>query len=351
MNNNEYEEQLKEDALAEEKRDMDLVWRKMVKAVLSTTRIDPNTRGKQLEMFIPFTGEVTDEHIRALQSSNYGLSFISFIELWKSRLAPKQWDDIDQGAELFRRLSTTTASCFREIQHYEKEGKRLTDEEILRAVPFLTTDYWDSNHSNFGVNEVSEQLNLYLTSGMEWDHIDKSLLRMCVRRAYDVEQAKKKSLSAQLTERWFDESSVFGFFVSIALRVTGYVLPELIAFVVVAGIFLWSINNLDSSNHPFIAFLGLLYVAISVVSMGTREIRHTLKRIVRPPYPEWNEIDPFVDADLYALNQAVNHLSAPHTNLRLAREQLIRLQNTELQFPVQLLTFIDRAISKGEHYW
>jgi hypothetical protein len=38
-------------------------------------------------------------------------------------------------------------------------------------------------------------------------------------------------------------------------------------------------------------------------------------------------------------------------DLRLAREQLARLQSTDVDLPVQLLTLIDRAIAKGKDYW
>lgn len=356
MNNWEKEEKgLEVEALSEEKREMNEIWEAMVREVLSTTRIDPETKGKQLEMYVQFTGEVTVQHVRALQSSNYGLCFKKFLELWHSRGKSNELNDFAQGAELFGRLSTVTHSCFREIQHHEKGGKQLTDEEVLRKAQFLTTYYWDKNHSNFNVDDVSKQLSIYLASGMEWDHIDKSLLCMSVRRAYDVELAKGKTLSEQLTEKWFGEFSIFGIFVLMAVRFICFVIPRLIGFVIIVGVGLWSINNLDSSKHPILASLGLLWVSISAVSTfihyGTREIRHTLKRIVRPPYLKWTEMEPFIDADLYALNQAVNHFRVPHTNLRLVREQLVRLQNSDVQFPVQLLTLIDRAIWKGSHYW
>jgi hypothetical protein len=37
--------------------------------------------------------------------------------------------------------------------------------------------------------------------------------------------------------------------------------------------------------------------------------------------------------------------------LRLAREQLARLQSTDVDLPVQLLTLMDRAIAKGKDDW
>jgi hypothetical protein len=61
--------------------------------------------------------------------------------------------------------------------------------------------------------------------------------------------------------------------------------------------------------------------------------------------------DPSVNVDLWSLNKAVNAYRSGHINLRLVREQLSRLQNTEIRFPVQLLTLIDRSIAKGVHHW
>ena len=58
-----------------------------------------------------------------------------------------------------------------------------------------------------------------------------------------------------------------------------------------------------------------------------------------------------MNVDLWAMNRAVNTFRQGHINLRLVREQLARLQNTEIKLPVQLLTLIDRSIAKGVHYW
>lgn len=330
-------------------------WKQMARTILSTTRIDASTKGKNFELFVQFSGDITDDHVRSLQSSEYGRRFKSYIELWRSRPSRSGWADISHGVELFTKISTVTHSCFREVQHLEKSGKQLTDLEILKNAQFLTTRYWDKSHLNFEVNALAEQLNTYISSEMEWEYIGKTLLRMCVRRAYNVEFENGRSLSDIVSEKIFGSSSMVGIFATVILRILGYLTPRLIGIAIIVGVFLWSINNLDSSKHPILASLGLLFSVVSGVGTfiryGTKEIRDALERIVRPPHSKWNEFEPFIDADLYAIDQAINHFCTPHINLRLVREQLIRLQRSDVQIPVQFLTLVDRAISRGCHSW
>jgi hypothetical protein len=340
---------------AEDKMALEEAWKGLAIEVLSTSRVDPQTQGKSPELFTHFDGEITEKHIRALQSSNYGRCFREFLTLWEARSNKREYDDLELGMELFRRLSQVTHSVFREIQHYQKDRSPLSDEEVLSKAVFSTTYYWDSNHSNFNVFEVGEQLSCYLQSGFEWNHLEKCILRMSVRRAYDVEMAKGRSFSQNLAEKWFGKDSIGGALFWIFFRSIGFSIPKVIGLAISIGVFLWSMGNLEAGKHPLFAVLGLYWVAISVfgsvIHYGTREIRHNVRKLVRPPFFNWNQFEPFIDADLHAMNAAVNGWRVSHVNLRLVREQLTRLQISTIEFPIQLLTLIDRSIGKGCHYW
>lgn len=335
--------------------DMRDAWVMMVRSVLSTTRIDSSTKGMKFELFSEFLGDISDEHVSALQSSDYGRHFKIFISLWCSQSNNGVRHDISDGAELFMQISAITHSSYREIRHLEKAGKQLTEIDVLKKARFLTAYYWNREDSNFDVDALAEKLNAYLVSGIEWEYLDRMMLKMCVRRAYDVEAEKGKSFSNMISEKIFGSSSVAGACVLIVLRIFGYLLPRFIFVSVIVGVFLWSINNFDTNKHLFLAYFGLIFSVISgaatIISYGNKEIRKALRWIIRPPYSKWNEFEPFINADLYALDKSVNNFGAPHVNLRLAREQLIGLQKTEVQIPIQLLTLIDRAIAKGCHYW
>jgi hypothetical protein len=346
--------------LIEKKRALDDAWKTLARDVLSTCRVNPKIQGNPLEMFIPFDGKITEKHVRALQRSDYGQSFLTFLTLWDARPQTNDKVHFSDGVAFFQQLSQVTHSVFREIQHYQKDKPPLSDEEILRKAVFLTTYYRDSDHSNFDVIDVSEQLNIYLDSGIEWNHLEKCILQMSVRRAYDAEMANGKPLSEKLTEKWFGKSSMVGFVISLLLRAIGFLLPRLTTLAVNIWVLLWSVNNLTTGKHPVLALIGLYWVALSTCGtfmlFGTYEIRLNIRKLTRPPFAKWNELEPFIDADLHALNKAFNRrnlfqVNVPHINLRLVREQLTRLQNSTVEFPTQLLTLLDRSIAKGCHYW
>jgi hypothetical protein len=97
---------------------------------------------------------------------------------------------------------------------------------------------------------------------------------------------------------------------------------------------------------------GLVFVGITlpvaIIHHGTAEIRRLLKRSIDPT---WDPYEPRINADLRALDSTVNGFKDSHINLPLVREQLTRLQSTEIHIPVQLLTLIDRSIAKAVHAW
>lgn len=118
------------------------------------------------------------------------------------------------------------------------------------------------------------------------------------------------------------------------------------------AVVVWSLNHLKADASSIWAIIGLVFVGatvpISIIHYGTSEIRRLLKMIVDPT---WDPYEPRINDDLRALNAAVNGYRDQHINLRLVRNQLIRLQSTDIHIPVQLLTLIDRSIAKGAHCW
>jgi hypothetical protein len=130
------------------------------------------------------------------------------------------------------------------------------------------------------------------------------------------------------------------------MQLIGYVFPILFWLAIDAGIVLWALQHLDGDKSSVWAIVGLLWVAITVpatiIHYGTTEIRHFLHKIVQPG---WDRYEPSMNPDLHALNRAVNGYRNGHINLRLVRQQLIKLQNTEIKMPVQLFTLIDRSIA------
>jgi hypothetical protein len=136
-------------------------------------------------------------------------------------------------------------------------------------------------------------------------------------------------------------------------RILGFFIP----IVIYLGIDLWiiwaSLDHLSGEEFSYWAYVGLFYVAvtgiITLIHLGTHGTRKAIEALAKPTAPTSNT--PSMNVDLWAMNRAVNIHGNGHINLRLVREQLSRLQNTEIKFPVQLLTLIDRSIAKGAHYW
>jgi hypothetical protein len=54
-----------------------------------------------------------------------------------------------------------------------------------------------------------------------------------------------------------------------------------------------------------------------------------------------------LNVDFHVPNKAVNDYRNDYINLRLVRDQLIRLQNAEIKVPFQLITLINRSIATG----
>jgi len=337
---------------AAEKAELENAYRELVKDVLSNTRIDPKYKGKEVEFFAPYEGEVTNEQVAALKQSNYAHSFARFVQLWKN-LPEKNKPDLYEVTALFKALSSVTQSPYREIAHLEKDKGSLDQLDVLRKVRFLTTYSWSDRNAQFDVDALGEQLNSYLAVGMEWEFIDRTLLKMCIHRAVDEQRSKNKPVSKTMAESIFGKASVAGVLFEGLLRLVGALLPIVISFAINVAIVIWSLDHLSGDRWSIWAVVGLVYVAVTVASTaiyyGTTEMRHSLKKMIDP---RWNPYDaPSVNADLRALDKAVNAYRNEHINLRLVREQLVRLQNTEVKIPVQLITLIDRSIAKGQHYW
>jgi hypothetical protein len=337
----------------DEGRQLEEIWEEMARDVLSCTRIDPATKGAQFELFQKFEGEITAKHLSALKSSDYGRRFVEFLGLWKSRPVQSGWEQLPDAAEFYMRMSREVYASYREIKKLEKDGRSLSDEEVLRNAKFLNGFYWDRDSSNFYIDGVGELLNQYLSFGIRWRFFERTILSICVRRAIDVSNAREKPLSETLSEAVFGDKSVASVYAALFLRLFGMLVPKLVWFAIIVFVFLWASANASSS--AVLSGLGFVFVAIAVVGAsvyyGTDEIRRALVRLSSRPYPGWFEGMSFVDADLHGLDRTVNNYKCPHVNLRLVREQLARLQSTKCEMPVQLITLIDRAISENEHYW
>jgi hypothetical protein len=333
----------------DEKRHLDDAWKELVKSVLSSIRIDPKSRGKQFEFFLPYEGEVTPEQVKALQHGNYGNAFGHLLRLWKA-LPELGRPELYEVAELFKSLSVVTGSPYREIKHLEK-NKPLEQLDVLRKMSFLSNYSWSEN-KQFDVDDLGEQLNTYIRFGIEWPDIEHKLLQMCVARAADENKAKGKPLSETVGEKLVKKNVFLGVVTMMSMMLTGFLLPILFWLAIDVGVLYWSLNHLSGENASIWAYAGLGWIVItvpaSIIYYGTTEIRHSLRKIIQPG---WDRFSPTMNADLVTLRNTVNGYRVAHTNLRLVRQLLIRLQTTDIKIPVQLLTLIDRAIAKGDHHW
>lgn len=333
-----WEREEREERIAEEKRELDSAWQEQVTSVLSHTRLDPQTTGQQFEWFEKYEADVTPEQVAALRKSNYGTCFQEFIDLW-TKLPETGRPDLSQAAEVFRLISVITHGAYNELCHQDKNAKRtFTQIETLKGAHWLESYFWNEGISEFDSHELGEQLNGYIGLGMEWSYLERSVLKRCIRRAAD-EQRKKVKLPIENP------------LIYLPLRLVGFLVPNLIWLAVEAAILVWSLHHLQDHLSVW-AIVGLVFVGftlpVGIIHHGTAEIRRLLKRSIDPT---WDPYEPRIHAELRSLDHTVNSFRDHHINLRLVREQITRLQSTEIHIPVQLLTLIDRSIAKGVHAW
>lgn len=344
----------KAERLAQEKRDLDDAHNELVKCVLSNTRIDPKYKGKEVEFFQAHEADATPEQIGALTAGKYYGAFKYFYNEWKKQPHDKR-PELFTVVDVFNRLSKTTISMYREIQHAENEKKRaLTDAEILNTTTFLTHHIWQDNNSAFDVDGLSEALGDYIELGFDVQSAECAILRLCVTRAYDEQKAKATDTGETLAERWFGRLTYTSIVAAVIFKILGYLIPIAIYLAIDIWIVLASLNHLSGEKFSYWSWIGLGYVAvtgiITLIHLGTYGTRNALEALAKPKMSS-GAANPSVNVDLWAMNKAVSAYRSGHINLRLVREQLSRLQNTEIAFPVQLLTLIDRSIAKGIHHW
>lgn len=339
--------------LAEEKRQLDDAYSDMIKCVLSNTQIDPKYKGKPTEFFKSFEGEVTPAQVNAFLQGKYYQGFKYFWNVWKKMPEDKR-PELYRITEVVNALSKATQSMYREVEHTESQGKEmLTDLQILRTAPFLSHYNWGDKTSNFNVNDLCEALNLYLDLGIEFIHVERSVTQMCVWRAYYEQKGKAKDVSETFAEKIFGKWSYTSVFAALFFKLIGWLIPIMIYIGINIWIAIASLNHLQGKNFSYWSWAGLFYVAvtgiITLIHLGTHGTRKAIEALAKPSAPTGNTQP--INVDLWALQRAANTHGQGHINLRLVREQLCRLQTTEIEFPVQLLTLIDRSIAKGVHHW
>jgi hypothetical protein len=341
-------------AQEQEKSQLDEAWGILVLSVLSNVRVDPQQKGKALQGFLPFEGEVTAEHVTALRYSNYGTSFSHVISMLHE-LPKKDRPEIYDVAIWFRDLAIVTGSPHRSLTKIDADKKQLaalTDIAILRKVSFLERCRWGTDSSWFNLNGVGEVLNVYVDSKIDWDFINRTMLQMCVHFVAEAGRTALKESGKSFTLEMQAKSSIFGVLWVIARSLIRYAFPILLWLAIDGGILYWASQHYDGEHFSIWAIIGFLWVAItipaSIIHYGTMELRHGLNKLI---YPGWDFVSPTINPDLDALDKAINDYNAGHVNLRLVRDQLIRLQRIPKLLPTQLLTLIDRSIAKGLHHW
>jgi hypothetical protein len=281
---------------------------------------------------------VSAEQVAALRRSNYGKYFQEFINLWM-KLPEEGRPDLSQAAEVFSLMSVITHGAYNDLCHQEKSARTVfTQLEILKGAQWLETYFWGEGISEFDSHDLGEQLNRYMRLGMEWQYLERLVLKVCVRRAAD-EQRKKMKLPIENP------------LIYLPLRLVGFLVPNLIWLGVDAAIVVWSLGHLTDHWSGW-AIAGLVFVRVTIpvriIHYGTAEIRHLLKRSIDPT---WDPYQPRINSELDALDKTVNSFRDAHINLRLVREQITRLQSTEIHIPAQVLTLIDRSLAQGLHVW
>lgn len=334
------EEEADREELSDEEREIEDAWRDQVVNVLSHTRIDPKSKGNQFEWFLKYEGQVTPEQIKALKLSHYGQAFHTFIRHWK-RLPEDSRGYLGSVAEFFAQCAVITHGPYNQLRHLEKAKEEpLSELQVLRQAQWLETYFWDEGSWDFDSRELGSQLSYYIELGMEWPYLERQLLKCCIHRAAKEQHRKivapfRKSPGAYL-----------------AGRLSGFIVPVLMTIGIDAAIAIWSLARLSGEHKSVWAIVGLAFVAftiaVSIVHYGTSEVRRLLQKLLDP---RWDPYDPKINRDLEMLHRTVNGYPDPHLNLRLVREQLVRLQATDIHIPVQFLTLLDRAIAKGVHSW
>jgi hypothetical protein len=347
-----YEDEEAAERIATEKKEQEEQWIELVKSVLSNTQIDPKYKGKQFELFLQYEDEVTPEQVKALLQSNYAKAYKHFVSLWKQLPEKRNKADLWEVTLLFKNLSASTNSPFRRIKQVEKHHPKPLDPlEILKNVSFVCDQMYDADPT-FDPDHLAEYLNTYIAMGIEWEAIECSMLRLCVKRAAIEERIKSKSNMDKYLDTKLAKIPFIGVFAALTVYTIGLILPFVIHLGIDAAIVYWAWDRLSGEKFSIWAWIGIAYVAIiipiSIIHYGTHELRDTLKKIL---YPGWDRFKPAINPDLLALDQTVNDINHAHVNLRLVREQLTRLQSTPIKIPAQFLTLIDRSIAKGTHSW
>ncbi len=327
--------------LAEEQHDLESAWEAQVTNVLSSCEIAPECKGKRLQWLKRYEGKVSSEQITALKQSKYGRCFQQFINLWK-QLPEQGRMDLGSASGMFARLTTVTHGTYNELCHERKNSSaqhEFTELEVLRKAQWLQPYLWSDGWQQLYPYELAEQLQRYIELGMEWPYLERLALKAAVRSAYHEQRDKVKLPFENL-------------FVYLGLRFVGWLLPILVMIGVDVAIVVWALGHLSGESASMWAIVGLVFVGltapITLIHFGMSEVRYLLKHIA---YPGYDPFEPKINVDLNALHIATNMLRPEHINLRLAREQIARLQSTEIRIPVQFLTLIDRAIAKGVHSW
>jgi hypothetical protein len=339
--------------LAAENRELEDAWKDLVKCVLSNTRIDPKYKGKEVEFFKAYEDEVTPEQIKALIHGKYYQGFRYFHNIWK-KMPEDQRPELYRIVEVVNQLSKSTMSMYRDIEHTESQKKgALTDTQILQQAAFLSQYTWGEKTSGFNVDDLGQALNEYLDVGIEAPFVDRAVLKLSITRAHDEQRAKAKDVSETFAEKLFGKVSYTSIFATVVLKILGFFIPIIIYLAIDLWIIWASLDHLSGDKFSYWAYVGLFYVAvtgvITLIHLGTHGTRKAIEALAKPTTPTGDT--PSINVDLWAMNRAVTIHGNGHINLKLVREQLCRLQNTEIKFPVQLLTLIDRSIAKGVHYW
>lgn len=353
------------DRLAAEKEAMDDAWKELVTSVLSLTTIDPKDKRKRRQFYQRHVDKVTDEQVIALQHSPYGESFQYIVDLWEKKPREKRPDlyDVIEVFKNFAELTDSGADGLCERQNRYEIPSPSTQLYILSRAAFLQGHFF-REHDRWNPYRVSENLNQYIDLDLPSPEVERKLLLLCIDRAAKQARHDKRSFTEALANDWdWVSETWYGVFLQILMKVTGYSLSRFFgwSFFVAgtAAIAILALNYL-SYNYSIVPILGLIFVGYNIIKFavfrGTLSIAVSLRHVLAPPHPEWKKdylgtlLDTPIPLDLWALDKAVKY-DRGHINLRLVRDQLIRLQNTDIDLPVQFITLLDRAIADGEHYW
>jgi hypothetical protein len=202
----------------------------------------------------------------------------------------------------------------------------------------------------FDTDGVAEALSSYIETEVQWEEMERQVLCLLIRRAFDEEKAKKQKSSAQLFIEWSvskDWPLSIGFVISMMIGFAAWLIPRVIGIgaAVLITVGLWSMDHLHAGQSYYLALFGLGWVTAGVVSwgvyLGTSETRNRLKPMARPNDAD-DKTEKIFIPELRVLEQTVNFHRIPHINLRFVRELLARCISQGAKTPVQMLTLIDR---------